>query len=193
MPRSYDVNVTITNPKAMFTYLISGASANSFIQINAGVTTSAGYATGVSLNDGALVKNIGANSFLVKTNDVDHGANTGYMLIVPKTQPKRTPIFNEVPSYDKILATHSLINVSGFTGISSGMGISGVTLEHGVTILNYNKFAILIKTNDIEHGANSGFYLNPGESFFVECQNLNKIQVKPYSGTETISLEIIGG
>lgn len=114
-------------------------------------------------------------------------------LIVPRTQPKRTPTFTETPVYDKILATHSLVNVSGFTAISNGIGISGLTLEDGLTILNYNKFPILIKTNDFDHGANSGFYLSAGESFFIECKNLNKIQVKPFSGTQTINLEIIGG
>lgn len=108
MPRVYDVNVTITNPKTMFTYLISGASANSFMQINAGITTSAGYGTGVSLNDGALIKNIGANSFLVKTNDVDHGANTGYMLL------QNESVFVEVNDISKLFVK----NVVGGQGIT---------------------------------------------------------------------------
>jgi hypothetical protein len=50
-----------------------------------------------------------------------------------------------------------------------------------------------VKTDDIIHGANSGFYLKPSESLFVECKNLNKIQVKPVSGTKTVNVEIIGG
>lgn len=114
-------------------------------------------------------------------------------LRVQKTQPKRTPSFNETQIADKILTNHSLFNISDFTEISSGIGLSGVTLENGVTLFNYNNFPILIKTDDINHGSNSGFYLGSGESFFIECQNLNKIQVKPYSGTQTVNLQIIGG
>lgn len=115
-------------------------------------------------------------------------------LRVQKSLPKRTPTFIETTKYDKIFSIGSILNVSNFTEITNSIGFpSGVTLEMGVTILNYNKFDILIKTNDISHGANSGFYLKPSESIFIECENLNKIQVKPVSGTQTVNLEIIGG
>lgn len=106
MPRVYDVNVTITNPKTMFTYLMSGASADAYNVINVGATGS-GFG-GVSLNDGALIKNIGANSVLIKTNDIDHGANTGYMLL------QNEAVFIEVNDISKLF----IKNVVGGQGIS---------------------------------------------------------------------------
>jgi hypothetical protein len=106
MPRVYDVNVTITNPKTMFTYLMSGSSANAFTVINAGVSGSG--EGGVSLHDGALIKNLGANSLLIKTDDIDHGANTGYMLL------QNESIFIEVNDISKLF----IKNVVGGQGIS---------------------------------------------------------------------------
>ncbi len=115
-------------------------------------------------------------------------------LRVQKSLPKRTPIFNEEKKYDKIFSIGSILNISDFTGVASSVGLpSGLTLERGVTVLNYNQFDILVKTDDIIHGANSGFYLKPSESLFIECKNLNKIQVKPVSGEKTVNIEIIGG
>lgn len=79
MSRVRPVSVQITNPKAIFTNYISGASADDYIAINAGVSN-AGESTSLGLDDGANIKNVGVNTFRVKTDDTSHGSNTGFIL-----------------------------------------------------------------------------------------------------------------
>ena len=80
MPRTLSVAVSITDPKAMYTNFLAGASADSFIAINAGVD-GAGESSTLSLNDGANLKNNGPNDILIKTSSTSHGADTGYLLL----------------------------------------------------------------------------------------------------------------
>lgn len=71
--------IGITNPKAMFTNLFTTTDANGFTAINAGISN-AGFGGSLVLDDGASVKNIGANDMLVKHTNTSHGDDTGFKL-----------------------------------------------------------------------------------------------------------------
>jgi hypothetical protein len=107
MPRNLSVDVNITDPKAIFTRLLSGASANAFIAVNAGIQ-GAGEGEVLTLNDGANIKNLGVNNMLVKTEDVSHGAATGFLLT------EDSELFIEIGNLSEIFVKN---NVSG-QGIS---------------------------------------------------------------------------
>ena len=100
MGRVFGVNVGITNPKAIFTNYFTGASAASYIAINTAVTN-AGDGSSLGLDDGASVKNIGPNTFLIKTDDTDHGANTGFILA------QNEELFVEVNNLSKLFVKNN--------------------------------------------------------------------------------------
>ena len=77
MPKK--VEIVITNPKAMFNVGHISGTADNFTSINAHVT-GAGAGSDISLNDGVLFKNIGANAVKVAFSGATHGANTGFKL-----------------------------------------------------------------------------------------------------------------
>ena len=80
MSRTFPAEVQITNPKAMFTVGHLGATANSFLPVNAYVTGAGSTGADMTLNDGVLIKNIGPNTLKVTYEPLDHGANEGFNL-----------------------------------------------------------------------------------------------------------------
>ena len=80
MSRTFPAEVQITNPKAMFTVGHLGATANSFLPVNAYVTGAGSTGADITLNDGILIKNIGPNTLKVTYEPLDHGANEGFNL-----------------------------------------------------------------------------------------------------------------
>jgi hypothetical protein len=107
MGRVRPVNLEITNPKAIFTNYFTGTSADSYIAINTAVTN-AGAGSSLVLNDGANVKNVGVNTFLIKTDDTSHGANTGFILA------QNEELFVEVNDLSKLFVKNN----------TAGQGIS---------------------------------------------------------------------
>ena len=79
MPRISAVQaiIPITNPKAMFTRNLIGATANNW-------TTVIDYITGATsggLDTGAVIKNIGVNSINLSYLGITHGVQTGFRLL----------------------------------------------------------------------------------------------------------------
>jgi len=71
--------IAITNPKTMYTNLIPDSDADGFTAINTGISN-AGFNANLILDDGANVKNLGANEMLIKHNNTSHGDATGFIL-----------------------------------------------------------------------------------------------------------------
>jgi hypothetical protein len=79
MPRLRAVQaiIPITNPKAMFTRNLIGATANDWTAI----TDYISGATSAGLDTGAVIKNIGVNSINVSFLGITHGVQTGFRLL----------------------------------------------------------------------------------------------------------------
>lgn len=67
--------ISITNPKAMYTLGHISGTADNFTSVTTHITGSSD-----SLDDGALVKNVGPKVLKVAISGVTHGANTGFVL-----------------------------------------------------------------------------------------------------------------
>ena len=74
MPKKF--GIAITNPSSMFTVGHISGTADNFTAINTHVS-GAGTNT---LNDGVLVKNIGALEMKLAFSGATHGADTGFVL-----------------------------------------------------------------------------------------------------------------
>lgn len=102
MPKKF--GIAITNPSALYTVGHIGGTADNFATANAHVSG----ASDLTLNDGALVKNIGPLEMRVAFSGATHASNTGFVL------KANEQIFVEARSLDSITVKNN----------SSGQGIT---------------------------------------------------------------------
>ena len=84
--------------------------------------------------------------------------------------------------------------LSTFVSITTNKSIEAKQPSIGFNVKNVSQepgASFYVKTTDVSHGLNDGFLLKIGESIFIKCDSLTKIQVKREQNTG-ISLQVIG-
>jgi hypothetical protein len=96
----------------------------------------------------------------------------------------------------KVIFTGSITTPDGnnYTAITTGISnIDNSVIKNGFFIKNISdpNDYFDIKHNSLNHGSNTGYRLNPGESLFLTCTDIDDIYVKSKENT-TISYQLIG-
>lgn len=96
----------------------------------------------------------------------------------------------------KVIFTGSITTPGGnnYTAITTGISnIDNSEIKNGFFIKNISEVNAYfdIKHNSLNHGSNTGYRLNPGESLFLTCTDIDDIYVKSKENT-TISYQLIG-
>lgn len=104
--------------------------------------------------------------------------------------------FNLKLADPKIIFEGTLANPNGnnYTQIKTNISnIDNAEIKDGFFVKNVSQSDCYfdIKHNSLNHGDNTGFRLNPGESIFMVCTNIDDIYIKSKNNT-TISYQLIG-
>jgi len=85
-------------------------------------------------------------------------------------------------------------NANDFIAITTSIqNIDNGSIKDGFYIKNVGEVGAFfdVKHNLLNHGSNTGFRINPGESLFLECLDIDDIFIKSKTNT-TISYQVIG-
>lgn len=105
--------------------------------------------------------------------------NSNFKLEEPKVIFSGTIVTPNANDYVSI--TTSIININN-SEIKNGFFIKNIS-----DVGNYFD----VKHNSLNHGSNTGYRLNPGESLFLVCKDIDDIYIKSKENT-TISYQLIG-
>lgn len=161
---------------------ISGATINATINPTVGVTNTA--------SDGLYIRGItGATPVPVSLGSTYFSINDTAIL------NGMTAIYSKVDDVYNALGVFGLIRPSGLTaGILTNittaaiqLSSAGFTCNSGINLKASSSNTDLIYVGNSSVATNLGYMLDPGDQFFFNIDNLNKIYVRSKSGTQVLS------
>lgn len=157
------------------------------IDVKASTALPVTFSSGITLNADNIIDRLGTgdNGILKALNNIDADTNLISTLDTRLTNSYYSVKVAELTKPSSFVASSvSVTSTTGATQLKSNSSLkSGVTIKASTT----NSDVIYVGSISLSRNVINGYPLDPGESVFLEINNLNLIYIRTTSGTQSVS------
>ena len=167
--------------------IVKGENAGGQLDVKASSALPVTFNAGVTLNADNIIERLGTgdNGVLKTLNSIDTDTNVISTIDTRLTNAFYSVKVSELTKPNRFTASSASVTAtSGATQLSSNTSLkSGVTVKASAT----NSDIIYIGSVGLSRNITNGYPLDPGESVFLEINNLNLIYIRATTGTQSVS------